>query len=478
MEESVLDSSTFLFYIDVAMGLGVKASGYILGISLLAIITVSQGLQQYPLPWHDEVFLLAILLFATLTFLTEVYEVELTYKRTISTGIAVGVAAILLGGMPFALVITAIGVLAAEIFLRWGRIKQGLWSFALRVSFNTSQLLVATYAAAWVYHTLGGQPLLQSNIDFNNPAQLHAQILPALGAFATRALVNNALVSGIITLTQGTSFFYHLRFNLHHLLAEILSLGVLGVLMAFLYAWAPWNLALILIPLGLVHISLRNYMKLRHEAQKAFEQIVLTLSARDPYTYEHSKQVAEIAEKIARKLRLPEDMVEKVRSAAMIHDIGKIGIPDEILQKPGPLTKEEWAIMKKHPDIGADLIKGLEIYADIVDIIRYEHERWDGSGYPKGLKGEEIPLGARIVAAADIWNALTTDRPYRPAYSHEEAVRMIREMRGKELDPTVADALLSIVEEQRVEAQAQAQFDEGASFSPALPEDSRSQRAS
>jgi putative nucleotidyltransferase with HDIG domain len=189
-------------------------------------------------------------------------------------------------------------------------------------------------------------------------------------------------------------------------------------------------------------------MKLRHEAKKAFENIAEMLAARDRYTYEHSKDVAELAAEIARKLGLHEDQIEQIRSAAIIHDIGKIGVPDEILRKPGPLSADEWEVMKRHPDIGADLIKDLEMYTDIAEIVRHEHERWDGSGYPKGLKGEEIPLGARIVAAADIYNALTTDRPYRPAYSHEEAVRMLREMRGTTLDPRVTDALLDVLQEQ------------------------------
>jgi len=214
---------------------------------------------------------------------------------------------------------------------------------------------------------------------------------------------------------------------------------------------------LVLIPLGLVHVSLRNYMRLRHEAKRTFESVAEMLAARDPYTYEHSKEVARLAERIAQKLRLHQDFIEQIKSAALIHDIGKLGVPDRILRKPGPLTEEEWAIMKQHPNIGADLIKDLEIYVDIVDIVRYEHERWDGSGYPKGLRGEEIPLGARIVAVADIYNALITDRPYRPAYSHEEALRMIREMRGVTLDPKVVDAFFSVIEEmapERLRAQA------------------------
>jgi putative nucleotidyltransferase with HDIG domain len=223
--------------------------------------------------------------------------------------------------------------------------------------------------------------------------------------------------------------------------------------MAVVYAYSPWNLLLVLIPLGLVHVSLRNYMKLRHETKKTFESVVEMLHARDPYTFEHSKDVAQLATAIAQKLKLHQDQVEQIRSAALIHDIGKLGIPDSILKKPGPLTDEEWELMKRHPDIGADLIKDLEIYRDIVDIVRYEHERWDGSGYPKGLKGEEIPIGARVVAAADIYHALTTDRPYRPAYSHEEALQMIRDLRGETLDPQVVDALLSVLEGKEVQVQ-------------------------
>ena len=132
--------------------------------------------------------------------------------------------------------------------------------------------------------------------------------------------------------------------------------------------------------------------------------------------------------------------------AARVHDIGKVAVPDSILLKPGPLTDDEWIIMKRHPVISAELIEGLEIYRPVADAVRHEHERWDGSGYPAGLKGEEIPLIARIIAAADIYNALATDRPYRKAFSLEKTRAMIEEMRGSDLDPAVADALLRVVE--------------------------------
>jgi len=429
------------------MGLPVKVKLYIVLISLLAALIIAHFAFQLFQLW-DLNLLQAFIIFGVLVFLTEIYEVELTYKRMTSTAIAVCLATLLLGGALLAITVTLIGTLMAEIILRWGRLAEGLMNFIWRVSFNTGQLILSIFAASLVFSWLGGRPLIVTGLAGTDLA-FYNQIIPALGAFVAFALVNNFLVAGVITLTQRTSLIYHLMFDIKHLMVQLLSLGVLGVLMAVVYAQSPWNLLLVLIPLGLVHVSLRSYMKLRHETKKTFESIVEMLHARDPYTYEHSKDVAELATAIAQKLKLHQDQVEQIRSAALIHDIGKLGVPDSILRKPGPLTEDEWRLMKKHPDIGADLIKELEIYRDIVDIIRYEHERWDGSGYPKGLKGEEIPIGARVVAAADIYHALTTERPYRPAYSHEEALRMIQGMRGEALDPQVVDALLSVLEEAR-----------------------------
>jgi HD-GYP domain-containing protein (c-di-GMP phosphodiesterase class II) len=127
-----------------------------------------------------------------------------------------------------------------------------------------------------------------------------------------------------------------------------------------------------------------------------------------------------------------------------------VAIPDAILLKPGPLNDEEWKVMKTHPVVSAQLIEGLEIYSSVAAAVRHEHERWDGSGYPDGLRGEQIPLLSRVIAAADIYNALSTDRPYRKAFTYEETIRMIGEMRGTDIDPLVADALLLVIQRERV----------------------------
>ena len=415
--------------------------------SLCAFLILTEVTPQILQSLQNPSFVEAVVIFSVLAFFAQIYEVELFYGRNTSTGIAICLAMILLGGTLLATTVTFLSTLIAEIILRWGRISTGFLNFLYRASFNTSQFVLSAFIGSLTFNLLGGQPLLLFNSLIRSDFLFHNQITPAFGAFVTYTLTNTSLVSGVLTLQAESTFIYHLRFSLKYLIAQVLSLGALGVLIAGLYALSPFNLFFVLIPLSLVHISLRNYMKLRHEAQKTFERVAQLLSERDPYTYEHSNQVAELAEKIARTLKLDQDRIEQIRSAAVIHDIGKLGVPDRILQKPGPLTADEWVIMKRHPDIGANLLKDLEIDSGIIAIVRSEHERWDGSGYPKGLKAEEIPIGARIVAAADVYNALITDRPYRPAFSHEEAFRMLQKMRDVQLDAQIVDTLFTTLED-------------------------------
>ncbi|QJA05843.1 two-component system response regulator [Thermosulfurimonas marina] len=203
------------------------------------------------------------------------------------------------------------------------------------------------------------------------------------------------------------------------------------------------------------------------ELQRAFEalreahrrikelslEVIVRLSRaaeyRDEHTGEHILRIAHYSAMIARKLGLNEEAVESILYAAPLHDIGKIGIPDQILLKPGPLTPEEWEIMKKHTKIGAEILKGTRSgFVRVGEVVAlYHHERWDGTGYPQGLKGPEIPLAARIVAVADVFDAVTSDRPYRKAMSNEEAFRIIEEGAGSHFDPRVARVFLKSREE-------------------------------
>ncbi|TLN21964.1 HD domain-containing protein, partial [bacterium] len=164
-----------------------------------------------------------------------------------------------------------------------------------------------------------------------------------------------------------------------------------------------------------------------------------TIEARDKYTGGHAQRVTDLAEQLARRLNLDENEVQNIRWAALLHDIGKIGISDDILHRPGPLTDQEWEMMRQHPDIGAEIILMVSDLTEVADLVRDHHERYDGSGYPRGMKGDEIPLGARILAIIDSYGAMTDGRVYRPASSHQEAVLEIRRCAGKNYDPVLVE---------------------------------------
>lgn len=168
------------------------------------------------------------------------------------------------------------------------------------------------------------------------------------------------------------------------------------------------------------------------------------LDLRDRETEGHTQRVTDLTLRLAERMGVPDAHLAHIRRGALLHDIGKMGIPDAILHKPGPLTDEEWAIMRRHPVYARDLLAAIPYLRPALDIPYGHHEKWDGSGYPEGLRGERIPLSARIFAPCDVWDALTSDRPYRKAWSPEQARAYIREQAGKHFDPAVAETFLAL----------------------------------
>jgi putative two-component system response regulator len=169
------------------------------------------------------------------------------------------------------------------------------------------------------------------------------------------------------------------------------------------------------------------------------------LDLRDRETEGHSRRVTQLTVSLAQALDISDDEIMHIRRGALLHDMGKIGIPDSILHKPDKLTDEEWTIMRKHPQLAYDMLYPIEYLRPALEIPLTHHEKWDGTGYPRGLKGEEIPIVARLFAVVDVWDALTSDRPYRPAWSQEEALTYIREQSGKHFDPRVVDLFFKLV---------------------------------
>jgi len=173
------------------------------------------------------------------------------------------------------------------------------------------------------------------------------------------------------------------------------------------------------------------------------EALARAIDARDPYTYGHSARVARLSFEIAREMGLPPEQLSTLGRAALLHDIGKIGVEDRVLRKPGPLTKREVIAMRAHPVIGYEMLKGLHFLESSLSGIRHHHEHWDGTGYPDGLSGEGIPLAVRILTVADALDALTSDRPYRSAMSFSAALATIETGTAIQFDPAVIRALRS-----------------------------------
>ena len=199
-------------------------------------------------------------------------------------------------------------------------------------------------------------------------------------------------------------------------------------------------------------VAIRNHQNRQMLEQSYFDTVtalIMSLEARDEYTKGHSDRVTEYSVGIARQLQLEEEMIKTIKDAAILHDIGKIGVRDDVLLKPGRLTPEEFSEIKKHPVISGNIVKSISSLREVGTIANQHHERYDGKGYPDGLKDEEIHIGARIMAVADIYDAMTSNRSYRKALDPDYAVKEIKNQAGAQFDPQCVEAFLQYLTEKK-----------------------------
>jgi putative two-component system response regulator len=200
----------------------------------------------------------------------------------------------------------------------------------------------------------------------------------------------------------------------------------------------------------------RNLLQIKHLTDKVehAESVIFALAAaveaQDSYTERHLQRMANLSERLARAAGLDPDQVVAVRYGSILHDVGKIGVGEAILRKPGPLTEEEWIKVREHPAVGARIVQSMHLAQRVAPIVRGHHERWDGKGYPDGLQGEEIPIGARIIALVDAYDAMSTDRPYRAALPPEAVRAELEKNAGKQFDPDLTALLLRLLGEDGV----------------------------
>jgi putative nucleotidyltransferase with HDIG domain len=298
--------------------------------------------------------------------------------------------------------------------------------------FNTSQLMIAAAAAAIVYHGLA------SSGDLGRG--LIGQLASAGVAACVMYVVSVSMVVVAAGLMTGRSPFQIWVEAAAAELKQTAAIYVTGYVLAVVSNGRPWLAVVMMGPVAGLQLALNRSVQLREQTVSAVESMADVVDHRDPYTFQHSQSVADNAVHTAKKLGLPDREVELIRLAARVHDLGKIAVPDEVLHKQGRLTEAEFALMKKHPETGAEILAKFPQYKRGRELVLAHHERMDGCGYPRGLSGSAIPLGARVIAVADAWDAMTSDRPYRTALDPEVALGELLRGRGTQWDPEVVNA--------------------------------------
>ncbi|MGI5837836.1 MAG: HD-GYP domain-containing protein [Chloroflexota bacterium] len=401
---------------------------YILSVISLAILvgvclgtTVSGQL-------HDLLLALVLVCFLVLA---KRYEVHLSSGLKVSTDTTVLFSAALLFDPALAMLVATLGSLASNAMARRP------WFNTL---FNTAQAGLSTVLASNVYLYLAPTRLDQA---VNILGQLPALLFAAVAMYAINVLLVDTALALHIGQNPLAGLWHRHKSDLPHHLA----LFLLGVLPALTARDHPWTLALVAIPTAVIHIALRDMVRLRVQTREAVEALADMVDLRDPYTYGHSQRVAELSAMLAKRLGLSAEEIEVVRAAARVHDIGKIAVPDRVLLKPSRLTEAEYQEMQSHQDVGAKLLEHFPDFQHGRDYVSAHHERPDGQGYGRGLTGSEIPIGAAIIAVADSFDAMTSNRPYRAALTIEEAVAELRRYRGLQWDARVVDAFLELLDE-------------------------------
>jgi hypothetical protein len=322
-----------------------------------------------------------------------------------------------------------------------GSRHDGKWLSPLKLIFNASQYSLAAGLAALLYQVLHGG----SEIRASSLAPLIFATAAATGLYF---LINSATVSGAIAIASGERFLKTWQTSFGWTAASYVAFGAFGIVLAALYQLVGIvALPLLFVPLLVARGAFRSYQ----EVSEAYESTVLAfvgaIEAKDIYTRGHSERVAEYSRMIAEKLGIRDQELEIFYYGALLHDVGKLVVRKSVLNKPSKLSNEEYAEVKRHPGLGAQIVKDIEFLAPAVDSVLYHHERLDGTGYPAGLSGDLIPEWARIMGVADTYDAITSTRAYRGASNPEEAIAELQRCADTLFDRRCVDAFVAALAE-------------------------------
>ena len=406
----------------------VRARVFVLVVVAAALTAIAAASIRFagslgPDGWRDVALLVPVYIFCA-SLIT-----RSTSTVFVSLGFVVGLAAVLMGGPPGGAIIGAMAALPLNRSVRIAPFKR---------MFNGAQFAVAGFAAGLTYEAFGGTTLLQDH----HVARL---TLATLVIVVVYYAVNNGLLAIVVSLAEHVSVSSVFWSGISWSTVSYLAYGLLGLAMAVLWQVSIVAGLLVLVPILVARWAFSQYAAEQQAYDSTVAALCQAVETKDLYTRGHSERVSLGSVLIARQLGMREDRVGAIRYAGMLHDVGKLGVPTRVLQKSGALTQDEFDAIKLHPVRGFEMLRGIDFLNEALAGIIHHHERLDGRGYPMGLKGEDIPEFARIIAVADSLDAMTSTRSYRAAKTTEEALEELRRSSGTQFDPAMVRAVEAAV---------------------------------
>lgn len=403
----------------------------IYGITLLSIFYFKRNNSEL-LP---IVNLIHVAFFAILMILTETFNV--TFRNiSVSTSFAIQLASFITFGPLYTIIVEVIGV-TFRVFKTEERYVNTLNTPIYKTVFNYCILTLPIIFGSYIFSLLGGKYSVIKSSE---------NIIPLIFFVLVYMLINTSVISMLFSILYNKSLISVFINNISLSFLNILAMAPFGIILAVVFStYGYLGVLLVMFPIVLVRYTFSLYLVSKSQYIQTVHALMIAMEARDKYTQGHSKRVSEIAEIIAKKLKFSQGRIEELMVASLLHDVGKIGIQDSILNKPGKLNDEEYKIIKQHPVIGYNILKDINNMKDINYIVKYHHERYDGKGYPEGKKGDELPLEVFIVQLADCIDAMATDRPYRKALSQEMISNEIARCDGTQFHPKVVQAYLKVI---------------------------------
>lgn len=376
-----------------------------------------------------------IIFFIILTALTESFTVVFN-NMSISTTFAITITTFILFGPFSSILILVIGFLLRILKINTNQYKHIFNTPVYGTAFNCCAITLPIIIGNYIFNIINSSGLII----------LQQYNIPVIVFGVVYFLINAILMSILMSLMTQKHIFYCLNSSVRIGIIHFVVMIPVGLVLAAIFNQNKyWGIICIIIPISLIRYTLLLYTNSKSQFIETVDALMNAIDARDKYTEGHSRRVAEISVAIGKELKYNQWSIEELNIAAMLHDVGKIGISDTILNKPGKLTEEEFNTIKEHPQIGVSIIKDIKNIDYVHSIVRNHHERYDGKGYPDGKKGDELPLNVYIVQLADAVDAMASDRPYRKGLSVDIIVDEIIKYSGTQFHPIVAEAYLNII---------------------------------